>query len=25
VLKQQGFRGFIEPMMDGGHDARWRH
>lgn len=25
VLQQQSFRGFVEPMMEGGHDKRWRH
>jgi hypothetical protein len=25
VQKQQSFRGFVEPMMEGGHDKRWRH
>jgi hypothetical protein len=25
ILKQQGFRGFIEPQMVGGHEKHWRH
>lgn len=25
ILKQQGFRGFIEPQMPGGHEKHWRH
>lgn len=25
IKKQNGFRGFLEPMMEGGHDRGWRH
>lgn len=25
IMKQQGFRGFIEPQMPGGHEKHWRH